>query len=83
MKQGQLQISKRGVFNEPRKVAIYLTRILRKERLDATSREYSLNQCSSASSSVERVKRQMVKDRRFKKRVDEIKSLIVGKKGQS
>jgi chromosomal replication initiation ATPase DnaA len=63
---------KRGSFNEPRSVAIYLTRRLRGENLAEICKEYGLKTHSSASSAVERVKGQMIKNRRFRKRVDEL-----------
>jgi REP element-mobilizing transposase RayT len=63
---------KRGSFNEPRSVAIYLTRQLRGENLAEICKEYGLKTHSSASSAVKRVKGQMIKDRRFGELVDKL-----------
>ncbi len=76
-----LNISKRGVFNEPRNVAIFLTRVLRKDGLESICREFSMGRYSSASSAIERVKRQMSKNRKLKMRVDNIRLQII--KGQT
>ena len=67
---------KRVSYNEPRSVAIYLTRRLRGENLAEICREYGLKTHSSASSAVERVKGQMIKDRHFSKRVDELVQIL-------
>ena len=48
----------------------HLTRQLRGENLADICREYGLNTHSSTSSAVEMVRCQMIKDRRFSKRVD-------------
>jgi REP element-mobilizing transposase RayT len=48
----------------------HLTRQLRGENLADICREYGLKTHSSASSAVERVRSQIIKDRRFRKRVD-------------
>ena len=61
---------KRGIFNEPRNVAIYLTRQLRGEGLIEICRDYNLKKYSSVSSVIERVRERISKDRRFKKRID-------------
>ena len=62
--------SRRGTCNEPRNVAIYLTRQLRGENLDEICREYGLKKYSSASSVIERVKGQISRDRQFRKHVE-------------
>lgn len=78
-----LNVSKRGVINEARNVAIYLTRLLRKETLNDICQDYSMNRCSSASSVIERVTVRMRKDRKFKMRVGKIKHRIISTKGQT
>ncbi len=67
---------KRGTFNEPRSVAIYLRRRLRGENLSEICREYGLKTDSSASSAVERVRGQIIKDRQFGKRVDKLTRIL-------
>jgi putative transposase len=70
---------RRGKFNEPRSVAIYLTRMLRKDGLLDISSEFGLRGYSSASSVVEGMKRKIQKNRQLRKRVSEIKnSTIIG-----
>jgi len=69
--------AKRGRFIEPRSVAIYLTRQLRGENLAEICREYGLKTHSSASSAVERVRGQIMKDGRFSKRVDELARMLI------
>ena len=66
----ELYKSKRGVFNEPKNVAIYLIRVLRCEGLEEIGRDFDMTRYSSVSSVIERVKNQILKDRKFKKRLD-------------
>ena len=68
--------SRRGRSNEARNVAIYLTRQLRGEGLDAICREYGLKKHSSASSAIERVRIQILKDRSFRNRLEELRRSI-------
>ena len=72
-----LQISKRGQINEPRNVAMYLMRNLRGDTLSAICKEFGLKKDSSAGSIVERVKKQLIKDKNLKNRVAEIKKIII------
>lgn len=77
VKEEELLKSKRGTFNEPRNVAIYLTRQLRGENLNKICREYGLKKYSSASSVIERVREQIIRDLKFKKRIAELKRILV------
>jgi putative transposase len=74
---GELVKSKRGTFNEPRGVAIYLTRMIRSEGLMDICKDYNLKKYSSASSVVENVKKKLLKDRKFRKRVDELSQQLI------
>jgi len=65
--------SKRGTFNEPRNVAIYLTRQLRGDRLNEICKEFYMMRYSSASSAIERIKVLMSKDRHLRKRVERVR----------
>jgi len=65
--------ARRGISNEPRDVTIYLTRMLRQEGLRQIGAKFDLNNYSSVSSAIERVKSLMLKDRKFRLRVEEIK----------
>jgi chromosomal replication initiation ATPase DnaA len=68
--------SKRGTFNEPRNVAIYLCRRLRADRLDEICQEFGMKRYSTASSVLERVKVHQSRDRRFRKRVEELRIML-------
>ena len=72
-----LRISKRGQINEPRNVAMYLMRNLRGDTLSAICKEFGLKKDSSAGSIVDRVKKQIIKDKNLKKKVDEIKKMLI------
>ena len=77
----QLLTSKRAVMNEPRNVAIYVTRLLRNERLEAIGGEFGMNRYSSVSSAIERVKRQISQDAKMRTRIQTISSALT--KGQT
>jgi REP element-mobilizing transposase RayT/transposase len=69
--------SKRGTFNEPRAVAIYLTRMIRAEGLMDICKDYTLKKYSSASSVVESVKKKLLKDGKLRKRVNELSQQLI------
>jgi len=69
--------SRRGTSNEPRNVAIYLTRRLRGDGLNEICREFYMKRYSSASSAIERVRVQISKDRQFKKRVEKLELMLI------
>ena len=71
-----LRISKRGQLNEPRNVAMYLMRHLRGDTLSAICKEFGLKKDSSAGSIVDRVKKQIIKDKQLRKKVAEINKTI-------
>ena len=68
----ELYRSRRGQFNEPRNVAIFLTRKLRRDSLKEIARQFHMEKYSSISSIIERMKKQMLADRNLKKRVDRV-----------
>jgi REP element-mobilizing transposase RayT len=74
---GELMKSRRGIFNEPRGVAIYLTRQLRKDSLELIGKEFSMAGYSSVSSAIVRMKQQMSKDKKLPHRIEKIKSVIM------
>lgn len=78
-----LMRSRRGVSNEPRNVAIYMTRLLRKDGLLTISSSFGMRGYSSASSVIERVSKQLSADKEFRRRISEIKQLIVSQKESS
>ena len=67
---------KRGTFNEARDVAIYFTRQLRGEGLDEICKEYHMKRHSSASSVISKVRDQISKDKKFRKRVEEMMLML-------
>jgi REP element-mobilizing transposase RayT len=73
--------AKRGVENEPRNVAIYITRHLKGEPLNKIGEAFNLNRDSSVSSAIERVRNRIEKDRAFRKRINAIKEVFY--KGQT
>ncbi len=73
VKEQELLRSKRGTFNEPRNVAIYLTRRLRGDRLNEICKEFHMKRYSSASSAIGRTKALMLKDRHLRKRVEKLR----------
>ena len=72
-----LRVSIRGQLNEPRNVAMYLMRYLRGDTLSAICKEFGLKKDSSAGSIVDRVKKQILKDKQFRNKVERIKKSII------
>jgi putative transposase len=72
VRRDELYRSRRGQFNEPRNVAIFLTRKLRRDSLKEIGRQFHMEKYSSISSIIERMKKQMLADRNLKKRVDRV-----------
>ena len=58
--------SKRGVVNEARDLAIYMLRFIRGERLIIIGQEFNLNNYSSVSTAIERIKRKL-DNKKFKR----------------
>ena len=71
-----LTVTRRGIANEPRNVAIYLRRHLRGDTLEKIGRELGIATYSSASSVIERIKAMIAKDRKLRHRVEELKEEI-------
>ena len=69
-----LMTSKRGWFNEPRNVAIYVSRRLRRDTLKEIGEQFGLGKYSSVSSVVDRMKRLVTKDGNLGRRVEKILS---------
>ena len=72
-----LKAVRRGIENEPRDVAMYLIRSMRAEPLMRVGANFGLNQYSSVSSAVIRVKAKLQEDRKFKDRLQHIESNIL------
>ncbi len=77
----QLLLLKRGTENEPRDVAIYLNRNLCGVPLLKIGIEFNLKKHSSVSSVIERTQNRLDMNRQFRKRVEELKGMLI--KGQT
>jgi REP element-mobilizing transposase RayT len=79
----ELYRSRRGQFNEPRNVAVFLIRKLRRDSLKEIGRQFHVEKYSSISSIIERMKRQMLTDRDLKKRVDRVTDGVIKSQEQT
>ena len=59
-----LEFSRRGLFNEPRNVAIYLSRKYSGKKLLEIGKEFNFNSYSSASSIVEKMRKLILKGKK-------------------
>lgn len=64
--------TRRGEFNEPRSVAVYLARNIRLDSLVEISKVFHINKYSSTSSIIERLKERMKADKKLSKRVESL-----------
>ena len=67
-----LSITRRGWFNKPRNIAIYLIRFLRSEQLIAIADMFAINGYSTVSSVVQRVGDMRKRDNSIQQEIDEI-----------
>jgi putative transposase len=79
----ELLRTKRGVFNEPRNMAIYLTRRLTGDSLNQIAEQYKIKKYSSVSSVTARMKTMIAKDRSLRKRVEDLYALITKSQEQT
>ena len=70
----ELLVSRRGVFNEPRNVAIYLLRNIRGDNLNDIKTIFQINAYSNVSRIIQTVSKLIKSDRRLKQRIKAIKS---------
>ena len=75
--------SQRGVFNEPKNVSIYLMRRLRRDRLKQIGEQFQMEKYSSVSSVIERMKKELNKDRKLKTRMRQISELVLKSQEQT
>ena len=73
VKEKDLLVSKRGMTNEPRNVAIYLAKRVMGSKLQEIGREFDINNYSTVSTVIERTKQKVSTDRAFKKRIEKLK----------
>ena len=83
IKETDLYVSRRGYFNEPRNVAIYLVRYLRNDTLRSVGSQFRIEKYSTVSSIVERVKYEMKVDKGLKKRVQDLAEKIAKSQRQT
>ena len=76
----ELLITRRGIFNEPRNIAVYLLRQIRGESLNNIGKLFNIKAYSTVSSILRRVERLKKYDRKIKKRIGKIQDSI--NKGQ-
>ena len=69
-------VSKRGHFNEPRNIAIYLTRCIRNDTLKGAGKAFGIDKNSTVGSVVERVKHEMRKNKDISRRVKDLKDIL-------
>ena len=73
----------RGKSNEPRNVAIYLSRVLRNDTLMELGQEFGISGYSPAGSAVERVKKKLATDRKLQQKIEKIKQSLLVPKGKN
>lgn len=81
--ESELNISRRGVFNEPRSVAVYLTRRFRKDTLEKISNEFSIGRYTTVSSSLGKTKETIGKDVQFGNRVKELENILTNSQSKT
>jgi putative transposase len=69
--------SRRGFFNEPRNVAIYLTRRLRCDTLKEVGKLFGIEKNSSVSSVVERMKLEIEGNKNLNKRIGNVRDTLL------
>jgi len=72
----ELLITRRGVFNEPRNIAVYLLRQIRGENLNNIGELFNIKAYSTVSSILQRVSKLKKYDRKIKKRIGKIQDSI-------
>ena len=78
-----LLTSRRGVFNEPRNMCIYLTRRLGRATLKQVGDAYGIEKYSTVSSIAERMKALLVKDKVMNRRMKNLISLLTKSQEQT
>jgi len=81
--ESSLLSSRRGILNEPRNVAIFLVRRLRGEKLEEIGRQFGIAKYSSASSAIEKMKREISVDPRLRLRVKNIEKTLCNSQQQT
>jgi len=79
----ELYFTRRGYFNEPRNVAVYLIRHLRNDTLKHVGEEFGIEKYSTVSSIVERVKYGMKADKGLRSRIQSLAEKIIKSQRQT
>jgi putative transposase len=79
----ELYKTQRGFFNEPKNVAIYLMRHLRRERLKQIGEQFQMEKYSTVSSVIERLKKKLETDRKLRVRINAITDLVLKSQEQT
>jgi hypothetical protein len=74
---GDLMVTRRRIANEPRNVAIYLVRRYTGATLESIGKEFNMNTYSSVGSVIERMRMQILKDKRLRKRLAELEKKLI------
>jgi len=83
VKKDALLFSRRGVFNEPRNVAMYLTRRLRGERLEDIGRGFNISKYSSVSSAIGKIRKEILTSGRLKRRISKVEAFLTNSQKQT
>ena len=83
IKETDLYVTMRGHFNEPRNVAVFLTRYLRNDTLKNVGEQFGIEKYSTVSSIVERVKHEMKVNKNLKKRIQGVADKIIKSQRQT
>ncbi len=78
-----MYVTKRGSFNEPRSVEVYLIRHLRNDTLKHVGEQFGIEKYNTVSSIVERVKYEMKADKRLENRIQNLAEKITKSQRQT
>ena len=77
VKEEELLASRRGRPNEALNVVIYLLRQIRGSKLKEIGTEFDISGYSTVSTIIERTRNEIPKNRRFRKRIEQLRSKLV------
>ena len=72
----ELLVTRRGVFNTPRNIAVYLLRYIRGDNLNNIKDIFQINAYSTVSSIIQTVSKMTKSDKKFRQQIEEIKNNI-------
>ena len=81
--ESELNISRRGIFNEPRSAGIYLARKLRRDTLAKIGQEFSIKRYTTVGSSLKKINEMMKNDAELSSRVNELEKKIVSSQSET